>query len=45
MYTYSDSPSLWGTEQSAGIWVGRRNRRTAWRGQGKNEKEKEWKWK
>ena len=25
MYTYSDSPSLWGTEQSAGIWVGRRN--------------------
>lgn len=29
MYTYSDSPSLWGTEQSAGIWVGRRNRRTA----------------
>ena len=29
MYTYSDSPSLWGTEQSAGIRVGRRNRRTA----------------
>ena len=27
MYTYSDSPSLWGTEQSTGIWVGRRNRR------------------
>lgn len=23
------APSLWGTEQSAGIWVGRRNRRTA----------------